>query len=170
MERQNTLQGYLVDENASKQFAIGFAKALVELTTEMHALPDKPSTKGWVIFLEGDLGAGKSYFSRALIQTFLPKQKVKSPTYTLVESYPVPLGDINHFDLYRLCDPEELGFLGARDLFADGFLSLIEWPSKGQGELPKPDLEIAFSYHEMSRDFKVTCYSERAVELVKKLS
>ena len=157
------IEGFLQDEKASKNFAELFSQ-------ELKTIRGLESSKSWVIFLQGDLGVGKSYFSRALIQSYLPGQKVKSPTYTLVESYIVPPGVIHHFDLYRLSDPEELEFLGARDLLADGFLSLIEWPSKAVGELPKPDLEIHFFHDKKSRRFNVKPFTNRAEELVKNLT
>jgi len=157
------IEGFLQDEKASKNFAELFSQ-------ELKTIRGLESSKSWVIFLQGDLGVGKSYFSRALIQSYLPGKKVKSPTYTFVESYTVPSGAIHHFDLYRLSDPEELEFLGARDLLADGFLSLIEWPSKAVGELPKPDLEIHFFHDKKSRRFNVKPFTNSAEELVKNLT
>jgi tRNA threonylcarbamoyladenosine biosynthesis protein TsaE len=99
-----------------------------------------------VIYLQGDLGAGKTTLSRAMIQALGHAGRVKSPTYGLLEHYQLPALEVLHLDLYRIGDPGELEFLGLEDLVDERTVLLVEWPERGSGHLPEPDLTIVLEH------------------------
>ncbi len=101
---------------------------------------------GGIVWLRGDLGAGKTTFARSLLRALGVKERIKSPTYSLVEHYPLPSGnDAWHLDLYRIADADEMDYLGLDALWAPGAVVLVEWPERGGPALPPADLEIHFS-------------------------
>lgn len=97
-----------------------------------------------VLFLQGDLGAGKSTLARALLRQLGVQGAIRSPTYTLVERYPVAGGEAVHLDLYRLA-AAELDFLGLDELAGQAALWLVEWPERGGAHLPPPDLSVGLA-------------------------
>lgn len=112
----------------------------------------KTLVKPAVVFLTGDLGAGKTVLARAMIKALGHTGAVKSPTYTLLENYDLDGWHVSHLDLYRLNDPEELHYIGFRDIVAASDLVIIEWPEKGFGQLPKPSLQITITYSNSNPD------------------
>lgn len=110
-----------------------------------------PILGGGSVHLRGELGAGKTTFARALLRALGVGERVKSPTYSLIESYRVGELDVHHLDLYRLADPGELEWLGLADLWGPRALVLIEWPERGIGALPPPDLVLRLSHSGLRR-------------------
>ena len=99
-----------------------------------------------VVYLRGDLGAGKSTLARAWLRSLGVAGTIRSPTYTLVERYPLGDSEALHLDLYRIGDPAELEWLGLDALADPAALVLVEWPERGAGALPKADLHVHLDY------------------------
>ena len=112
------------------------------------------TAQGAIVFLQGDLGMGKTTFTRGIMRHFGHQGATKSPTYTLVEPYQFKQQKVHHFDLYRLGHPEELEYLGIRDYFDGCAINLVEWPDKGKGFLPTAD--VVLTIHPLERGRKLT--------------
>lgn len=143
-------------ENETEQVALG-----VRLSA---ACGDKA-----LIFLQGDLGAGKTTLVRGLVQSRGHQGNVKSPTYTLIEPYETDEGAIYHLDLYRLSDGEELEYLGLREMLAESAIILIEWPQRAEGYLPTSDLLIQLSYLDSGRQVEITANTPLGNEILTKI-
>ncbi len=115
---------YVADEAAMLRYGEALARALAP--TEL-------------VFLEGELGMGKTTLARGLLRGLGFTGHVKSPTYTLVEPYELGGLRVYHFDFYRINDPEELEYLGLDDLLSESAIKLVEWPQRAHGRLPRPD-------------------------------
>lgn len=118
---------------------------------------------GGVIHLHGDLGAGKTTFARAMLGVLGVGARIKSPTYSLIESYEANGLRAHHLDLYRIAAPDELEFLGLSDLAAGRFLLLVEWPERGGNVLPAPDLVAHFAHAGAKRRLRLESRTKRGV-------
>ena len=135
------------------------------------ALPDEAATlalgarlagllkPGWVVYLRGDLGAGKTTLVRGLLRALGYGGRVKSPTYTLLESYDLSGFVLQHYDLYRMIDPREWLDAGFRDECNASTLCIVEWPEKAKGLLPKPDLDICLEVAGEGRKARIEALS-----------
>ena len=122
-----------------------------------------------LVFLRGDLGAGKTTLVRGWLQGLGYQGRVRSPTYTLVEPYDIEARQVYHFDLYRLADPEELEYIGGRDYFSGQGLCLVEWPDKGIGMLQAPDLVIELQVATEGRQASVCAYTPTGEQFLESL-
>lgn len=141
-----------------------------ELDTANFAAHLAASIEGGAnIFLHGSLGAGKTTFARGFLRALGYTDKVKSPTYTLVETYDVDERTIFHFDLYRLEDARELKDIGIEEYFIQNAICLIEWPEKGAPFLPEPDLACYIDFADEGRALSIEAYTMRGEAIIKKL-
>ena len=125
---------------------------------------------GAIVYLCGALGTGKTSLCRGVLAALGHRGPVKSPTYTLVEPYTLTHGNVYHFDLYRLVDPEELEWIGGRDYFDGQSVCLIEWPERGVGALPPPDLTLSLERSGSGRSLRLVAGSARGDRLLATLN
>ena len=144
-----SFKAYLPDETATAALGAALARAL---------LP------GLVIYLHGDLGAGKTALTRALIQAAGHAGTVKSPTYTLSEPYRVQVDgqplNVIHYDLYRMSSPEEFLDAGFREDFDGKNVCIVEWPEKGEPVLPPPDVRVLLDVSGLGREVELQALSQ----------
>lgn len=124
---------------------------------------------GQVLYLHGPLGAGKTSFARALLGAWGVGERIKSPTYSLVEGYEAQGRPAWHLDLYRIADPGELEWLGLDALADPSALVLVEWPERGAGALPAADLELRLTYAGNGREAWLRAYTSRGERLLERL-
>lgn len=152
------MKTYLHDEAGTAALGASLAHALIP---------------GVTIYLHGDLGAGKTTLTRALLHAAGHQGHVKSPTYTLAEPYRITLGDRNveliHFDLYRMSSPEEFLDAGFREYFNDATVCIVEWPEKGEPVLPPPDINIVLTMSGQGRDVELHALSDKGSQCLDRL-
>lgn len=155
--QQNQLQLMLADESATVAFGGAIASAIKSLG------------QGISLYLDGELGTGKTTLSRGIVTGLGHQGKVKSPTYTLVEPYELAKWHVYHFDLYRLSDPEELEFMGIRDYFSPQAVCIVEWPERGDGMLPEADLLVELVYVEQQRQITLISRTDKGASILQSL-
>lgn len=124
---------------------------------------------GLVLYLHGPLGAGKTSFARALLTALGVGERIKSPTYSLIEGYCARARPAWHLDLYRIADPGELEWLGLDALADPAALILVEWPERGAGALPAADLELRLAYTDSGRHALLRACTMRGHRLLQRL-
>ncbi|MCW9015292.1 MAG: tRNA (adenosine(37)-N6)-threonylcarbamoyltransferase complex ATPase subunit type 1 TsaE [Gammaproteobacteria bacterium] len=127
-------------------------------------------SRGTVIFLQGDLGTGKTTFVRGFLRALGHQGVVKSPTYTLVEPYDIDHKRIYHFDLYRLAEPDELEYAGGRDYFDGESICLVEWPEKAEGFLPVADISCLLCYEDKGRRMEYVANTDKGKNILDSIS
>ncbi len=145
MHEPNHSRISLADEAATTIFATRLAHAL---------------QPGLMIYLRGNLGAGKTTLVRALLQSLGYTGRVKSPTYTLIERYEAAGLHLRHFDLYRFRDAEEWEAAGFRDEFDGHNICLVEWPEQASGLLPPADISLTFEILQDGREIVLHAYTD----------
>ncbi len=160
--RSSSIQIELKDEAASEAFGIRLAKALERCSQTVR-------DRGFNIRMVGELGAGKTFITRAMLRALGYGGRVKSPTFTLLETYPVDGFQLNHFDFYRFEEPQEFEEAGFRDSFGPGFVTVVEWADKAGGYLPDSDLAVTLKVTGEGRNATIEAMSEEAQKFLLEL-
>ncbi len=163
MNPHDSVSEHLRFRLADEEATIAFGAAIAPVAARIAR------SQGLVLFLRGDLGAGKTTLTRGLLRALGVSGAVKSPTYTLVEPYVLDELQVHHFDLYRLRDAEELEFMGVRDYFQAGSLCIVEWPDRGGEFLPAPDVSLEIQSLDVGRSVDVSATSGRGKLLLEDL-
>ena len=164
-----------MDKSHAEQYCIQKHLKDDVATQEVGALIAQHSNAPLIIHLNGDLGSGKTTFARGYIQALgqiknVQVGNVKSPTFSLLETYNFENLHIYHLDLYRLKDPEELEYIGIRDLSADEkAICLIEWPQRGGGHVPDADLELSLAHEGDERQVDIRHKSDLGLAIMRHL-
>ena len=127
------------------------------------ALPDR-----LIVYLRGELGAGKTTLARGVLRGLGYTGRVKSPTFTLVEVYRLSSLYLHHFDFYRFKDPAEWIDAGFREVFGDDNVCLVEWPEKAGAELPSADLELFLEHHETGRMARLIAHTAAGIQCLRR--
>lgn len=165
MNTNQQLNFFLKNEGATQELGASLAFVFSEFLKENDSL---------LVTLSGQLGTGKTTLVRACLRALGINGAIKSPTYTLLEPYENKLSiekegankhelkrlKIAHLDLYRLLEPEELDYIGGRNLNTDYNLILIEWPDKGEGYIPEPSLKIQLNHRDKGREAQLISFSD----------
>jgi len=142
-------------------------------TLALGAALSRALEPGLTIYLHGDLGAGKTALTRALLHAAGHPGHVKSPTYTLAEPYTVELSgqpvEVVHFDLYRMAGPDEFLDAGFRDYFNHRTVCIIEWPEKAGDVLPPPDINVFLTMHGEGRKVELQALSPHGSQCLERL-
>lgn len=125
---------------------------------------------GLTLYLHGDLGAGKTTLVRAMLASLGYNGTIKSPTYTLVESYTLGTQAIYHFDLYRLADPSELEFIGIKDYLSENAICIFEWADKGIGYIPPADIEISLAFAQPGRKVSLIASTDIGLKVLQAMT
>lgn len=153
-EERSTITRHLADEAETLAFGRLLQRAVAP---------------GTIVFLRGNLGAGKTTLVRGYLRATGFQGPVKSPTFTVVEEYRLNGAEVLHFDLYRLGTPDELEWLGIRDYLRGDVVCFIEWPERGEDVLPMPDLDITLTISGSGRQAAIAAPSTEGREILSRI-